>query len=160
MNLMRYTVIDKFGGVSFVADAEAAFALAAACSGGPQSLEQLLEGAEPYYCNLKEHVLNGLSIFDEWNVRGHYERIHRAIEFCKPEEQPVFRVVDDLTRETSLRQVKAGVIIFNLPAKRIVQLQNTYILIQRKGRARVFDGTKATGREFIYRLPKEWALVP
>jgi len=69
-------------------------------------------------------------------------------------------VVDDLTRETSLQPVKAGAIIFNLRAKRIVQIVNVYWEIQRSGRACVFDGHHLTNAVYKYRLPEEWALVP
>ena len=75
-------------------------------------------------------------------------------------KQPVFRVVDDLTREASLRPVKAGAVIFNLKEKRIVQMMNSYQEIRRTGRGRVFDGDRHTETIFQYRLPEEWALVP
>ncbi|MBI2907283.1 MAG: hypothetical protein HYX92_06465 [Chloroflexi bacterium] len=160
MNVMRYTVIDGSGGVSFVAHCDVCFALMAACATGPQTLQQLLDFAELYYGNLSDYVQDGLAVFDEWNRPGRYEPIHAALATCPPERQPVFRVVDDITREASLRPVKAGVVVFNLRAKRVIQLQNSYIEIQRKGRAKFFDGSKTTDRYFTYRLPAGWALVP
>ena len=69
--------------------------------------------------------------FDEHNVAGNYQAIHAAIKHLPPHELPVFRVVDDVTRQASLQGVKAGVIIFNLPSRRIVQIQNTYSEIRR-----------------------------
>ncbi len=160
MNVMRFTIIDGRGGVSFVAHADALPALVKACAQNPGNLEELLDRTAPYYANLREYVLSGLAVFDERNVAGRYGAIHRALELCAPYEQPVFRVVDDVTRETSLRPVKAGAVLFNLLAKRIIQLQNTYWEINRSGRGRVFDGTRMTADVFSYRLPKEWALVP
>ncbi len=160
MNVMRFTVIDGRGGVSFVAHADALPALVKVCALSPGSLEELLDQVAPFYGNLREYVLGGLAVFDERNVDGRYGAIHRAIELCAPHEQPVFRVVDDLTRETSLRPVKAGAVLFNLRAKRIIQLQNTYWEINRTGRGRVFDGARMTADIFSYRLPKEWTLVP
>jgi hypothetical protein len=56
--------------------------------------------------------------------------------------------------------VKAGVIILNLTDRRIVQLQNTYQTITRSGRGRIYDGVRLTERTFVYRLPRQWALVP
>ena len=159
MNLMRFTVIDGRGGVSFVADGDVLPALVKACGSNPTTVEDLLGLTEPYYRSLREHVLNGLAIFDERNVEGRYEAVHTALSW-PAHQHPVFRVVDDLTRETSLRPVKAGAVIFNLLAKRIVQIQNSYQEIQRQGRSRVFDGTRMTEEVFSYRLPKEWALVP
>lgn len=159
MNLMRVTVIDGRGGVSFVAHAETLPALVKACGFNPRTLEELLRLAEPYYRPLREHVLNGLAIFDERNAEGSYEAVHYALSWPS-HQHPVFRVVDDLTRETSLRPVKAGAVIFNLRAKRIVQIQNSYREIERQGVSRVFDGTHMTSEVFRYRLPSEWSLVP
>ncbi len=160
MNLMRCTLIDASGTVSFIVDGEALPALVAACTRNPASLRELLDYAEPLYGDLRERVLNGLAVFDERNVPGNYEAIHRAFDFCAPHEQPLFRVVDDRTREVSLQPVKAGAVLFNLPGKRIVQLQNSYREITRSGRHRVFDGRTHTNRIFSYRLPREWAIVP
>jgi hypothetical protein len=160
VNVIRCTVVDGQGAVSFVVHADALSALAAACSANPSSLDGLLEATEPYYHNLREQVLNGLAIFEERNARGNYQAIHQALKFCAPHEHPVFRVVDDLTRETSLRPVKAGAVIFNLRAKRIIQIINTYREIRRTGHARVFDGSGLTNTVYNYRLPKDWALVP
>jgi len=160
VNVIRCTVVDRRGAVSFIAHGDALPALAASCAANPTSLEELLEQAEPYYRNLRDYVLNGLAIFEERNVKGNYQAIHAALQSVAPHQHPVFRVVDDLTRETSLRPVKAGAIIFNLRAKRIVQIVNVYQEIRRVGRARVFDGDSLTNTVYRYRLPKEWALVP
>ena len=160
VNVIRCTVVDERGAVSFIVHADALAALTAACSANPSSLEELLARVEPYYNNLKEQVLNGLAIFEERNARGNYQAIHRALRFCPPHEQPVFRVVDDFTRETSLRPVKAGVVVFNLRAKRIIQISNTYQEIRRTGHVHVFDGSVLTDSVYSYRLPRDWALVP
>jgi hypothetical protein len=160
MNLFRFTVIDDSGGISFVAHAEALPALLKACAREPNTLEELLDFTLPYYHALPDYVLNGLAVFDERNVPGSYDAIHQALRFCRPHEQPVFRIVDDETREASLRPVKAGGIIVNLLAKRIVQIQNTYQEIGRKGRGRIFDRERVTESVFYYRLPRQWQLVP
>ncbi|MHB8574597.1 MAG: hypothetical protein ACYDCQ_04630 [Dehalococcoidia bacterium] len=160
MNLMRCTVIEAAGAVSFITDGEALPALAAACARNPASLTELLDLVEPLYGDLRDRVLNGLATFDEHNVPGNYRTIHQGLNFCAPHEQPVFRVVDDRTREASLQPVKAGAVLFNLKSKRIVQLQNSFREIRRTGRARVFDGRAHTNRVFSYRLPSEWAIVP
>ena len=160
MNVLRCTIIDGRGGVSFLTHGDALPALVAACSVNPEDLETFLATAEPYYHNLTEYVRAGLAIFDEHNTSGHYETIHRALTTLPRHRQPVFRIVDDLTREASLRPVKAGAVIFNLNAKRIVQMVNTYREIRRSGRARVFDGRRHTDAVYRYKLPEEWALVP
>lgn len=160
MDLLRCTVIDHRGAASFIIDGDALPALVKGCAANPTSLESLLGAAAPYYSNLEERVLNGLAVFDERNVPDNYDAIHEAFRYCEPHEQPPFRVVDDETREMSLRAVKAGVVLFNLGARRIIQVQNSYWEITRTGRGRVFDGQRLTNRRFSYRLPKEWALVP
>jgi hypothetical protein len=160
MNLMRMTVIDRAGGVSFVAHGEALPALMKACATNPDVLDELLDRAEPYYRGLRERVTNGLAMFDERNAGGRNDAIHRALEQAQPDESPLFRVVDDVTREASLRPVKAGAVVINLIDRRIIQLQNGYQEITRNGRGRVFDGERMTESTFTYRLPKAWALVP
>ena len=71
-----------------------------------------------------------------------------------------FTVVDPRTEEVSLSPVRAGVVVFNLVAKRIVQLQNTYSEIRRKGRVRVVRNNQPTDRVYRYELPPDWSLVP
>lgn len=160
MNLFRFTIIDCSGGISFVAHGDALPALLKACSDGPDTVSGLLDRVDPYYRNLRDYVLNGLAVFDEKNAYGNHDAIAKALDFCRPHEQPVFRIVDERTREESLRPVKAGGIIFNLCAKRIVQIQNTYREIGRDGKGRIFDGENMTDFVFQYRLPAEWQLVP
>jgi hypothetical protein len=154
------TLIDANGGISFVMHGEALWALLKACTTSPRTVDELLERAEPYYQGLRERIDNGLSIFDERNTPGQYDAIHRAIELAPPDESPLFRIVDDVTRETSLRPVKAGAIIINLIDRRIIQLQNAYREITRQGRGTIWDGERMTETPFTYRLGKDWALVP
>lgn len=160
MNVLRCTVIDRSGAVSFLSHGDALPALVAACSTNPSTVDEFLHRAEPYYETLADYVLSGLAVFDEHNTRGHYEEIHRLLTTTPRHKQPVFRVVDDLTREASLRPVKAGAVIFNLRAKRIIQMVNSYREIERSGKGRVFNGAQLTSSEFCYELPEEWALVP
>jgi len=160
MNVLRCTVIDKKGGASFILHGDALPALVAACCQSPSTLEELLELAEPYYRRLRDYVLAGLALFDEQNGPGNYQEIHRTLRERPPHEHPPFRIVDEVTREASLRPVKAGAVLINLRAKRIIQLINTYQEIQRRGRGRAFDGEGFTDVVFHYELPEEWSLVP
>jgi hypothetical protein len=154
------TLIDSNGGISFVMHGEALPALLKACATGPKTIDELLERAEPYYAGLRERIDNGLVMFDERNAPGRYDAIHNAIEHARPDESPLFRIVDEVTRETSLRPVKAGAIVINLIDRRIIQLQNAYREIKRQGRGTVWDGERMTETPFTYRLGKDWALVP
>lgn len=160
MNLFRLTIIDESGGISFVSHGEAIPALLKACATNPQTIGELLERVEPYYHGLQERVNNALAMFDERNTPGQYDAIHGALSRARPEESPLFRIVDEETREASLRPVKAGAVVFNLIDRRIITLQNGYQEITRTGRGEVFDGERMTGARFTYRLPKAWVLVP
>lgn len=160
MNVMRFTILDSRGTISFVADCYALGALVAACADNPLTVKSLLERASCFHRRLWDYVSSGLAIFDEHNVDGHLEPIHAALQYCAPHEVPVFRVVDDVTRQASLTPVKAGVVLFNLPVKRIVQIQNSFGDIERAGRIRVHDGTRVTNEIQRYKLPSDWSLVP
>lgn len=160
MNLLRLTFIDASGGISFIAHGEALPALLKSCATDPPSTADLIERAERYYHGLRERVENGLAMFDERNTQDHHETIHAALAQARPDESPLFRIVDEVTREASLQPVKAGAVIFNLMDHRIITLQNGYQEITRTGRGEVFDGERMTGARFTYRLPQSWALVP
>ena len=150
VNVMRYTVIDEEGTVSFVAHCEALRALVAGCVTCPTRLEQLLEHTRQHDSRLIDYVSCGLAVFDEHNTPGNYEAIRSALAHLPPHEVPVFRVVDDETRQASLSPVKAGVVLFNLRARRIVQIQNTYA-----------DISRHTPKALVKRLQMSgWSLQP
>ena len=96
------------------------------CISGAASNSQLLERASIRDSRLIEHVESGLAVFDEHNVAGNTLPIWQAFENLPSHQWPPFRVVDNVTRESSLRQARAGVIIFNLIRRKIIQIQNTY----------------------------------
>jgi hypothetical protein len=160
MGLMRFTVVDVRSTVSFIGPDRALHACVAACATGANSIEELLDSIAPFVGDLSERVLSGLAVFDEHNSRGNVRWIHAAFDYCKSEEVPVFRVLDDRTREISLSPVWAGAVVFNLKARRIVQIQNTYSDIKRKGRLRVMEGARPTNRIRRYELGPEWTVVP
>lgn len=160
MGLMRFTVVDTRSTVSFIGPDRALHALVAACSTGADSIEELLDRISPFVGELRERVLSGLAVFDEHNSRGNTRWIHAAFDYCRPEEAPVFRVLDDRTREISLSPVWAGAVVFNLKSRRIVQIQNTYSEIKRKGRLRVMEGARPTNKVQRYELGPEWTVVP
>jgi hypothetical protein len=160
MGLMRYTVVDHQSTISFIAPDRALQGLVAACSSGPGTIQDFLDNAAPFTTDLRDRVISGLAVFDEHNTPSNARWIHAALDYCPREEVPVFRVVDARTRETSLTPVWAGVVVFNLKAKRIVQIHNTYAEIKRKGRLRIMEGTRPTNRVQRYELPADWTVVP
>ena len=160
MGLMRFTIVDAQSTISFIGPDRALQALVAACADAPATIEELLDRAAPYTADLRERVLSGLAVFDEHVTPENARWIHAAFDYCKREEVPAFRVVDDRTREISLSPVWAGAVVFNLQAKRIVQIQNTYGEIKRKGRLRIMEGARPTNRIRRYELPADWTVVP
>jgi hypothetical protein len=148
LNLMRFTIVDRTGAVSFVYGGEVIAVLLKACADGPSTLAQLLDATSRRDAMLREHVSCGLAVFDEHNSDPSYAAIHEAIEHFRSDEWPVFRVVDDTTREASLRSTRTGVIVFNLVERRIVQIQNTYAEIHDMG-------------QWVRRLQRAgWRIVP
>lgn len=160
MNIMRYTVVDKRGTVSFVDSCDALMPLVAACANDPETVEDLLTIADQYANGTKERVLCSLAVFDEHNSAESFDSIHAALDYCRSHELPAFRVVDDRTREASLTPVHAGVVVFNLRAKRIVQIQNSFAEIKRRGRARASRPATSDRTLIRYELPPYWSLVP
>lgn len=160
MDVMRFTVVDKDGAVSFVAHTSAAVALTAACAQDPETLHGLLDASHQYDRGLRDLVRAGLAVFDEHNIPGDVQRIHAQLQQLPPRESPVFRVLDDVTREASLRPVRAGVILFNLVRKRIVQIANTDERLARSGEVNYHNGRFLSRRVFDYELPPQWSIVP
>ena len=68
MFVMRYTVIDDQGSVSFIGPCSWLKALVAGCSVTPGTLDALLHEASQYDHELRDQVMNGLRVFDEHNV--------------------------------------------------------------------------------------------
>ncbi len=160
MNVIRLTIIDPAGSVSFVGPGHASKVFAAACSSGPGDLGAMLAAARPYDGELVAYLLDGLANFDEHNGAGQYAAIHARLAGTPPAETPPFRIVDEVTRAASLAPVGAGVILYNLPARRIVQIQNTYSTLLRRDRGRIRTSGKPTRHLYRYELPSDWSIVP
>jgi hypothetical protein len=156
----RLTVIDQAGAVSFVSPAHGAKMLAAACSRNPPTLDDLLAVARPYDTELVDTLIDGLALFDEHNAPGNYQTIHDMLATSASADLPPFRVVDDTTRRASLTAVHCGLILYNLPAQRIVQVQNSYCGLLRRDRGRIRASGRPTRHLYRYELPSEWRLVP
>lgn len=160
MDVMRLTVIDTAGTASFVAHSSAALALTAACASSPATLDDLLSASQRFDRGLRAMVLRGLSIFDEHNLPDQLDAIHRQIADLPARDIPPFRVFDEITLEASLRPVRAGVVLFNLPARRIVQIENTYEPLNRAGEINFHNGKFLSIRLLPYELPPTWSIVP
>ena len=160
MDVMRLTVVDPSGTVSFVAHSSAAHALTAACAEDPTSLDELLAASQKYDRSLRARVLEGLDIFDRHNQPGNLVIIHGLLATLPPRDVPAFRVLDAVTRQASLDSVRAGIVLFNLIDKRIVQIENTYEPLSRQGEVNYHNGKFLSIRQLAYRLPPHWSIVP
>ncbi|PZR99041.1 MAG: hypothetical protein DLM69_07800 [Candidatus Chloroheliales bacterium] len=166
MYVMRFTVIDPNGTVSFVAPCNGLKALVAACSSQPPptTTRELLAATAGYDDRLGDNVLNGLARFDEYNSAEQHSNFDAAIQLfsadSRDHELPPFRVINEATRDLSLTPVKAGLVLFNLAQKRIIQVQNTYAEVERRDRGRIHRGGKPTQQLYHYQLPPDWAILP
>lgn len=160
MSRIRYTVTDDQGTTSFIGPGHAIKMFVAACAKEPSTLKEMLESVRRYDAAFVSDVLRGLSVFDEHNLAGETMSIEAQIEDTDPDELPPFRVFNEATRAASSHPAQAGLIIFNLAARRIVQVQNSYGEIQRSDRGRIRESGEPTKALYHYRLPSEWALVP
>ncbi len=157
---MRFTIVDPTGTISLVGDGFFMLPLVAACAANPPSLSDMLNRVDQIDRRLRDHISAGLAVFDEHNVEGDYAWIHRVLEESKPEDDPVFRVVDDVTRQRSLEPTHTGLLIFNLKDHRIVQVLNHFYAVERDGEVHLHNGDKYSRRTVTYSLPESWSIVP
>lgn len=160
MNVIRFTIIDERGASSFVGPCHAIKMLVAACSQHPSSSGQLLQYARPYDEAFARSIESGLAVFDEHNTRENYAAFLARLETTPPNELPPFRVVEERTRQLSLKPVATGLILFNLKARRIIQVQNSYAEVLRSDRGRIRENGRPTRTLYYYSLPDEWNIVP
>ncbi len=157
---MRFTIVDERGTISFVDDAFLMLPLVAACAANPSSLRDMLERADQIDRRLRRRVLTGLAIFDEHNVEGDYGSIHESLGTAPDDDEPLFRVVDERTRQRSLEPTRTGLIIFNLKDRRIVQMLNHFYAVERAGDVHIHNGSRYSRRTVSYELPQSWSIVP
>ncbi|HEY8687024.1 MAG TPA: hypothetical protein VIO57_15595 [Chloroflexota bacterium] len=157
---MRFTIVDPTGTISFVGDGFLMLPLVAACATNPETLPALLVRVDDIDRRLRNRIMNGLAIFDEHNVEGNYTSIHSQLESPRETPEPVFRVVDDLTRQRSLEPTRTGLIIFNLKDHRIVQVLNHFYAVERAGEVHLHTGSRYSRRTVTYELPDSWSIVP
>jgi hypothetical protein len=159
---MRFTIVHPDGAVSFVDDGFMMLPLVAACAASPTSLSEMLSQASQIDRRVRDKVQYGLAVFDEHNIEGNYSAIHQTLDgnSQKDASEPVFRVVDDKTRERSLEPTRTGLIIFNLKDRRIVQVLNHFYAVERSGEVHLHNGERYSRRTVSYELPASWSIVP
>jgi hypothetical protein len=157
---IRFTVSDPDGVTSFIGPGYALKMLVAACARNPRTVAELLQLLSGYDADLASRVRNGLAIFDEHNVRGNTQAIERQFAEGPSAEWPPFRALNETTHRASTQPAQAGLVIFNLLAKRIIQVQNSYAEIQRQDRGRLRVNGRPQRQLYHYDLPPAWSLVP
>jgi len=159
-DVFRFNVVDGTGSVSFVGPGHGLKVIAAACSHGPQRIQDLLLSARLYDPEWASMVLGGLSIFDEHNVEGVTSGYEEAITSEDDGHHRPFRVVDGMTRRRSMVPARLGLVVINLKEKRIIQIHNSYGDLSRRGRGRIRKAGRPTRSLFHYELPESWRIVP
>lgn len=153
----RFNVIDESGVVSFLGPRHGCKMIAAACGAGHRSLETMLTYIRALDDEWAGEVREGLREFDERNATATAET---------PVPDPAsgwrapFRVIDRETRRQSMKTSSLGLFVVNLKERRIVQVDNQSIELEKVGRGRVRRNGKPTRMLFRYELSKDWALVP
>lgn len=158
--VFRFNIVDADGTVSFVGPAHGLKVLAAACSKEPDTTSQLLDFARTYDPEWIEQVRLGLMVFDEHNVDEvalHYEPVVSAGD--APDHR-AFRIIDAATRTRSMQPAQLGLVVVNIGKQRIIQIQNSYAELNRKGRGRIRSQGVPTRSLFHYELPEAWSIVP
>lgn len=160
MSVLRYTVVDGMGTVSFVGPGHVMKMLAAACAKDPADIRSLLDATGRYDAVFAKTVLDGLCIFDEHNTAEDYASGEAQVTEIEPKRSPPFRVLSDAMRNQSLEPVGAGLVVYNLPARRIIQIQNSYAELHRQGRGRLRENGRPVERLYHYNLPDSWTILP
>jgi hypothetical protein len=158
--MMRFTVVDHQGTISFPGPPHGLKALAAGCSDGAEDHRVLLDSLANYDADLAAFVLSGLAVFDEHVAAANPDSVRNWLEGTDDTRSRPLRVVDEATRRLSLEPRRLGIVIFNLAARRIVQIQNSYAELLRADRGRVRVDGRPTSRIFRYSLPNEWLILP
>jgi len=157
--MMRFTIIDSTATTTFLAPPHALKAIAACCAGGAATMSQLISALAPYDNELSTTLRDQLAIFLEHNVPGETTWVTDRLRDDADYKEPVV-VFDEPTRLLSLRPGPLGVVVFNIPARRIVQIQNTYADLERSDRGRVRRNGHPIPEYYRYTLPDDWSIVP
>lgn len=158
--LLRITLIDSQGTISFGAPGHMAKMMAAACAHNPTSIEQVLGSLSTLDPASAESLKHGLARFDEFVVRDDATSIDEWLAQNDPLDGTPFRLIDARLREATLTPLPLGVIMVNLPDKRIVQIENRYGALLRKDRGRMRRDGEPIGQMYRYELSPEWSLLP
>jgi hypothetical protein len=164
---MRYTIIDPRGAVSLVGPCHALKMLVAACAKMPSTLGDLLGHLQPLDAQFADFIASGLAVFDEHHLppdvagaAANGANGANGSNGSNGANGRVFRVIDPASRQASLQPVVAGLVVFNLNERRIVQVQNSYAEVARRDRGRLRRAGRPVQTYYYYDLPETWRIVP
>ncbi len=143
---LRYTIVDADGTASFVGPGYLLKMLAAAASRGPSTAERLLAFLGEFDPEFAGRISRALAGGGEQDWPDEAER--------------PFRAANEADSRRALEPARSGVVVFNLDAKRIVQVQNTYAELRRADRGRMRRNGRPVQVYYHYELPEDWAIVP
>jgi hypothetical protein len=157
---LRITVIDRADSISFGAEGHVAKMIAAACAQDKETVDAVLETVASLDPEEARRVRTGLARFDEFVVRGQPESLTSWLESNDPAGGHPIRLVDPRLREMTLMPLSLGIVVFNLPDKRIIEIENRYGSLLRKDRGRVRRDGRPVRQVYRYELPDDWSLLP
>lgn len=157
MGSYRFNVIDESGTVSFLGPRHGSKMIAAACGADHRTLNDVLTYIRALDDLWAIEVESGLRRFD-----ARHAVADNDVTVPDPERgwRAPFRVVDAETRRQSMKISSLGLFVVNLKERRIVQVDNRSIELEKAGRGRVRRNGKPIRMLFRYRLSPEWSLVP
>ena len=159
VDTMRFTVVDHRETVSFVAPGHALKMLAAACSRHAKDYRDLILKIADYDAELARRLLSAPASDHESHTTSDASLAAPASE-AVVQQPELFRVINAEQLRKSTEPVDAGLVLFNLPAKRIVQVQNSYSDLRRKDKGRLWRDGRPVRAFYSYELPPDWTIVP
>ena len=157
---LRITLIDGNDTLSFGAPGYWAKMMAAACAHNPAASEDVFATLATLDPETTDALRHRLAQFDEFVLRDDASTIAAWLAQNDPTDGTPFRLIDPALREASLTPLVLGVIMVNLPDKRIVQIENRYGAILRSDRGRMRRDGQPIGQIYRYQLPSDWSLLP
>lgn len=151
----RITIIDEFETVSFAAPVYLSKMVAAACSRSARTLRELLTELGAFDPEWSARLLARIDADNNTDLATEHGPVEDA-----GDDWRLVRVVDDESRQESLLAVEGGLVLFNLTAKRIIQVSVASNPISREGRGRLRRNGRSVSVYYSYALPADWSIVP
>lgn len=145
MPQIRLSFIDQAETISFVAPAHILKMAVAGCARGALTARGLVAAIGQYDPAFSARIASALS--EEAAGRGDADL---RLAVLAPGDVP----------GPSLEPEEGGIVIFNLPARRIVQIGSRPDAVERSGRGRMRRNGRPVQVYYAYELPEEWSIVP